>query len=564
MRRVYFIAMSLLLCVLVVAAAEGAPADPKLPKIDGKPALATINGEPLTLEEFDIALASLHEGVTDDGKRSHQKPSELLERLINAKLILQEARNIGLDTLPEFTSAVKVYEDEFLRGMLYGEHVRNIKKADKKEVDRRFRLAVKEVKVKSVLMEKEETGKRLEAEVKAGGDFDEAAKRMLAAGDAKGSMEGQYMRVESLSPEVASSISSMKKGEVSPLIRVGGHFSMVKLEDIRFPKDPAAREKAEKDALQAKKVAALKKYTEGLRKKHAKVNKKLMENLDFESPEPGLESLLTDRRVLAEIKGEAPVTVGDLTGTLQRKFFHGPERAAEKKQINKKKQDVLDEILSKRVTLKEAKRKKIDRTGFYKARVEEYRNGTLFGTFFQKVIEPDIKVDETEMQAYLKEHIGEYTTPEMIRIDSLAFPKREDAEEVIGKLRKGADFQWTKTHAEGQVDAAKAANILEFGGTLVVTDLPEGVRKAIAGATGGDYRIYAEAGGPSYVLRVGEIFPPKPKPFESVKNAIHKKIYIDKRQKTLRDWEEKLRKASEVKIFAADEQLNRIVQPHAR
>lgn len=563
MRRVYFTAMSVMLLILVFAA-EGVPADPKLPKIDGKPALATVNGEPLTLEEFDNALASLHEGVTDGKTRSHQKPSELLERMINAKLILQEARNIGLDDLPEFIAAVKVYEEEFLRGMLNGEHVRNIKKADKKEVDKRYRQAVKEVQVKSVLVEKEEIGKRLEADVKVGGDFGEAAKRMLAAGEAKGSMEGRYMKVESFSPEVAASISSMKKGEISPLIRVGNHFTMLKLEDIRFPKDPAAREKAEKDALQAKKIAALKKYTEELKKKYAKVNKKLMESLDYESPEPGLESLLADRRVLAEIKGEVPVTVGDLTGLLQRKFFHGPERAAEKKQINKKKQEALDEILAKRVTLKEAKGKKIDRTVFYKNRVEEYRNGILFGTFFQKVIEPEIKVDESEIKAYLNEHIGEYTTPEMIRIDSLAFSRREDAEDVIGKLRKGADFQWTKTHAEGQVDAAKAGNILEFGGTLLVKDLPEGVRKAIAGATGGDYRFYAEAGGPSYALKVGEVFPPKPKSYESAKDEIRKKIYMEKRRKTLREWEEKLRNASEVKIFAAGEQLDRIVKPHAR
>src|SRR3972149_4700590 len=114
------------------------------------------------------------------------------------------ARTIGLDELPEVRGAEKVFEEDTLRGMLYGYHVRNIRKADKKEVEKRYREAVKEFKVTSVLFEKEkeEDGKRLEAEVRAGGDFDELAQRMITAGEAKGSVEGQSLKFESLSPEV--------------------------------------------------------------------------------------------------------------------------------------------------------------------------------------------------------------------------------------------------------------------------------------------------------------------------------------------------------------------------
>jgi len=564
MRRTYLPAI-LVVIFLLLTGAKGEPADPKLPKIGGKPALAVINGEPLSLEEFYRALASLHGGMTDNAARSRSNPSELLERLINVKLILQEARNIGLDALPEVTNAVKVYQEDSLRAMLYGYHVRTIKKPDKKEADRRYKEAVKEIKVTSILFEKEEDGKRLEAEVKGGGDFDEAAKRALAAGEAKGSLEGQYMKSESLNPEVAGIVSTMKTGEVSSLIRIGNRFSMLKLEDIRFPEDPAAREKAEKDALQVKRVAALKTYTEGLRKKYVKVNRKLVEDLDYESADPGFESLLADKRVIAELKGENPVTVADLSATLQRKFFHGAEQAAEKKKINKRKQEVLEEILVKRVVIKEAKRKKLDRTEYYKSRVEEYRNGLLFGTFLHKAIDPDVRIEEAEIKSYLQEHIGEYTMPEMMRIDSLVFSGREDAEDAIEKLRKGADFQWTRANAEGQVEAAKAENLLNFGGGVVVTtDLPEGIRKAVSGAAGGDYRIYAETGGPYYVLNILEVFPPKQQPYEAVKDVIEKKVFIEKRQKVIQDWEEKLRRASEVKIFATGEKLDRIVKPQAR
>jgi len=558
-------AFSVAVALLFLAVGQGFPAGKDLPLVGGKPTLAMVNGEPLTLEEFDRALADIHGGMTDNATRTRPDPSHLLDRMINARLILQEARNIGLDELPDVRSAEKTFSEDTLRGMLYEYHVRNIKKPDRKEVEKRYREAVKEVKVTSVLFEKEEDGKRLQAEVKAGGDFGELAQRMITAGEAKGSLEGQYMKFESLSPEVARTISSMKKGEVSPLIPVGKQFSLLMLEDIRYPKDKVARAKAQKDALQAKKAASLRAYTEGLRKKYVTIDRKLLDHLDYESSEADFGKLLADDRVLAKVKGEIPVTVADLTKALEKKFFHGTERAAEKKRINQRKDQVLEEILNRRVIIKEAKRQKLDRTEFYKTRTEEYRNGILFGTFVQKVIAPDLKVDEEELKSYYQAHIAEYTFPEMVRIDGLAFSDREDAEEVIEKLRKGADFQWLRANAEGQVEAGKGRDLLEFRGQLLdATTLSEEVRQAISGASPGDYRLYAGPGNAYYVLDIRERIPSRPMPFESVKGRMEKKVYAETLQRVLREWEEKLRKASDVKIYATGEKLDRIVDPRAR
>jgi parvulin-like peptidyl-prolyl isomerase len=550
---------------LLASSGNGIAAEPKLPLVGGKPILAMVNEEPLTLEEFDQALAGLHEGVSDNAARSRARPSELLDRLINAKLILQEARNIGLDALPEVAELIRVYEEDLLRAMLAGTRAGQVKKADKKEVEKRYRDAIKEVKVASLLIEKEEDGKRLEAEVKGGADFGEAAKKMIEAGEATGSMESRYLKFDSLSPEIAGVVSALKKGEVSPLVRVGSRFTMLKLEDIRSVEDPAAREKAGKDALQAKRAAAWNAYMDGLKKKYVKVNEKLLESLDYDSPEAVQDNLLKDRRTLAEVKGEKPVTVADLTESLRKKFFHGAETAAQRKKVNIRKNQVLEEILLKRVVLKEARRKGYGRSENFKSRVDDYRNGVLFGYFLQKVIDPDIRVEEAEGKAYYQEHVGEYTTPEMIRIESLAFSKREDAENAVEKLRKGADIQWLRANAEGQVDVKKTGTLLVFDEKLLLTaSLPEGLRKAVTGTAEGDYRIYGETGGPTYVIRIREIEPPKPQPYETVRSIIEKKVFFEKRQKAFRDWEEKLRKASEVKIFASGEKLDRIVKPKAR
>ena len=566
MRRIFMIvAVVMALVFLFPTRSNALPPAADLPKVGGKPALARINGEPLFLEEFERALAGIHSGASDNATRSLSKPSVLLERLINAKLVLQEAINIGLDELPEVRSAEKDFEEGALRAMLYGNHVRNIRAPDKKEVEKRYREAVKEVKVISVLFDKEENAKRVEAEARAGGGFEGPAKNAIAAGEARGSVEGQYLKFNSLSSEAAKAVFLMKKGEVSPVIRTGKQFYLLKLEDIRFPKDNAARLQAEKDALQTKKAKALKAYSEGLRKKYVKVDRKLFDNLDFDAAEPGIGNLRADERVLAAVKGGKPVTVGDLTAALENKFFHGAERAAGEKKINLKKEQTLEEILNKQVALLEAKKRKLERTEYFKVIAQENRSGVLFGIFVKKVITPDVKVSDEELNGYYREHINDFTYPEMVRIDGLVFAEKGTAEDAIEKLRKGADFPWVRVNADGQVDPAKEKNPLEFKGQmLTVSTLPDGVRKAISGAATGDYRLYADPGNAYHVLVLLERIPSSPMPLESLKGELEKKVFNEKLQRVLRDWEEKLRKASDVKIYATGKKLDGIVNPGAR
>jgi hypothetical protein len=295
------------------------------------------------------------------------------------------------------------------------------------------------------------------------------------------------------------------------------------------------------------------------------VNTKLLAALDYESPEPGIEKLSKDARVVAKVKGENPVTVAELTESLLKKFFHGTETETKRKKINARKDPVLEEILLKRITLKEARTRGFQRSGFLKNRVEEYRKEVLFGIFVEKAIDPDIRVEESEGKTYYQEHLGEYTTPEMIRIDGIAFTGRQDAEDAIGKLRNGADFQWMRANAEGRADATNTENLMGFGGSpLLTSTLPKGLQMALTGADAGDYRIYEETGGTSYVLLIREVLPSRPQPYETVKEVIERRLFLEKRQKAFRDWEEKLRKASDVKIYVAGENLDRIVRPKAR
>ncbi len=539
------------LALLLLTGTTGFASDKELPVVEGKKTVATINGEPITLEEFNQELSMLSEGTGGNEKVAKEKRIELLKRLINTRLIIQEARRMGLDELKELKERVDVFSKVALRDELMERQIKNIK-PDENEVEKIYRESIKELKVKSISFEKEEDARRMEGAVREGKDFDETLKNFAADKKGKASEEGDYLKYKSLLPEIAGAVSKMKIGSISPVIRIRSGFVIFKLEDIRFPDDPLVKERVRLEVLGRKQKEAFEKYDRTLRTKYAKVNEVLLESLDFESKDPGFEKLLKDKRVLAEIKGEKPITVGDLADTMRQQLFHGVERAVEAKKLNKRKNEILEEMLHKRVLRKEALRLGVDKTEAYKNKVREYENSLVFGAFIQKAVVPDVKLKEEELKAYYGQHIKDYTYPEMMKMSNLVFEKRESAEKTILALKKGTDFQWVKANAEGQLDR-NTKGILDLDGRLLITrDLPEELRKVISGAKAGDFRLYQNPENYFYVVYIQEVILSRPQPYEEAREKVAKKVYDDKLKRAVEDYADQLRAVSDVKVYLQD------------
>jgi hypothetical protein len=539
------------LVLFLLAGTTGFAFDQKLPVIDGKETVATVNGEPITVEEFNRALVSLHAARAGKKPAGRVDYSAILGRLINARLILLEARNIGLDELPEIKDEVDRYSRRAMIELLIKRHLRGLE-ADEEEVEKLYGDAVREWKIRSMRLEKGEDAEKIKQEIEGGGNFDEIAERLVAEGRVEVGDGGEYVRGRDLMPQVAVVLSEMEVGSISPVIPIGGSFVILKLEDTRFPENSEAREWAEKEALNRKKREVMEDYYLALKRKYVKVDQKLLDGLDYESKEPGFQKLLEDRRVIARVKGERSVTVGELAAALKGRFFHGIERAIEGEKVNRRKDAVLEKILRKRVFRREALKQKIERTEAYRNMVKEYESSIIFEAFIQKAVAPDIKVGGAELETFYREHIGEYSYPEMMRIHNLVFSKKENAEEAIDKLEAGVDFRWLRANAEGQVDE-KTERLLEFEGRPLATEgLPKGVQKAVSGGRLGDFRLYESQGGYFYVLYIQAVVPAKPKPFAEVRGKIAKRIFDDHLKEAFEDWVGRLREAYEVKIYLTE------------
>jgi hypothetical protein len=551
--------LKLIAVFLVLSAAIGQASDQTLPVIDGKKTVATVNDEPITLEELKRAISAAHaakspEIAAGEAKAGRIDYAGIIERLINTRLIVLEAKNMGIGELPEVKELLDIYARQSLMELLLKHHVQEIK-ADQDEVERLYKNLVKEWKIKSVHSTKEEPLKKIEEQLKAGQNFDALVQQAAEDGAVTADEEGKYLRDRDLAPAIAGLVSKMEVGAISPVVPVDQKgFVIFRLDDVRFPEteDPALRQQAERTALNRKKVRAAKDYYQALENTYVTINEKFLDALDFEAKEPGFEKLLQDQSVVATVRGEQPVTVADLAGALKKKFFHGIPKAIRAKRLNKKKRDILDEILEKRVLLKEAHKQGIDKTDEYLSRVKEYENSVIFGTFVKMVVAPEIKLETKDLKAYYLENSAQFTSPQMLRIKSIVFRQRSDAVAAITKLQKGTDFDWLRANTDGQVDP-NAQGIFKLEGQLItLTSLPEDLHEAVEGTRTGDFKLYAGPQGHSYVLYILQSIEPQTQPFAAVRKEVAKKVYNDELKKTLERWTSQLREYYPVKIYGTE------------
>jgi hypothetical protein len=532
----------------------------ELPIIDGKPAVATVGGEPISLEEFKRALISSHrESFSKPGPAMEELPdsgdidySRIIDRLVDIRLILIEAGNMGLEELPEIRNAV-VKESEAVAIEMFLQRLVEDVRAEDAEVEVKYRDRVREWKIRSARFKNGDAARKIAARIQEGGDFDVVMQAAVADGLAELERAGQYLKNAELMPAVAQLVSTMEIGEVSPVVPVGREgYIIFQLQGMRYPEklDREVWQEAGREVLNRKRTFTARQYYEGLRNQQAEVDTGLLDSLDYESEKPGVDALRNDRRVLAEIKGQEPIRVADLTLALEEEFFHGFQQAVSSRRVNAKKAGKLEQMLEKRILLREARQQGLDSTAEYRLRLAEYEDAMLFGVFVDKVIIPDIQLDAVELKRYYEDHAEDFTAPRMIRMKSLVFQQRGAAVDALEKLSRGTDFEWMAANTAGLVPA-NALGRMRFDGRLVTQrGLPEKLQKAVAGSRRGDYRLYSDPEhGYHYVLRIEQVVDPGPKPFIEVRKDIAEKLYEQKLEEGLRQWSRQLREHYPVKVY---------------
>ncbi len=539
--------------LLFLNQAAAAPSNPKLPMVDGESIVATVNEDPITLREFNEAIAGTHSRVSEGNKAGRIDFTTIMDRLVNTRLIGLEARSMGFADLPEMKNMVTKESKQAMMEQLLEAEVKDMV-ADAADVERIYKESVKEWQITSMEFEKEEDAKKIQTELQSNADFKTVLAKAVKAGIAKGKEQGDHIKNKDLTAPIAKLVAKMEIGAVSPMVVLEKQkFIIFKLDGVRYPEkeDQEAKKAAQTQALNEKKLQRVQDYFQELKKKYVTLNSELLEAVDFESKTPGFEKLLEDKRVIAQIKGDDDYTVGDLAKALKAKFYHGIEKPIEDKRVNSKKHDIVEDALQQKVFFLEAAGKGMDKTRKFSDRIKAYENSLLFGMFIDKVIVPEITLNQAELKSYYDANLGSYTGPQMLRIKSLSFNNKENTRKTFDKLVKGTDFTWLSAHAEGLLD--KDPKAFQFDGQLLtLSSLPQDVQKLVADAKSGNYRLYENDKGGHQVLYITQVVSPSPQSFESVQQKIKEAVFKEKVKKAIEDWADKLKEHYPVVIYGSD------------
>jgi parvulin-like peptidyl-prolyl isomerase len=530
--------------------AEGAYATFKVPLFSEGFAsfpVAEVGDERILLSELNEALAEAHEDrMSGKDKAGKSDFAPILDRLITVRLIVSEAREMGIQDLPEVKQALEGFGKDTARGLVKDRATASAK-PDGLETEQIYKSLIHEVKVRSAAYDKEADVWAASAAIVGGKSYDEVVSKDVADKRAKGGQATEFVRIDRMLPEVIAIVGKLKPGQTALPFKLNQAWVLIVLEDERYPDDPAAREQAEAKSLERVKANMLRAYGETLTKKYVTVDRKVLASLDLEVSPAAFQKALKDKRPVARIKGAAPITVGELVGQIQQQFFHGLDKPVEEKKVNKHKGPTLDAMLSRRLLEREAKNLGIEKTPEYQKAVRENEASTLFGVYLQKVILPEVKLKDADLQAYYEAHRTELTYPAFYKLQSVTFTTSKEAQAAVAKLKAGTDFGWLRANAEGLVKEDDRKVQLD-GATLAASALPADLASALAGASRGDVRTWS-AEGQYYVVQVAEVTPPAVRPFDDARPEIAKKVFGEKLQAAIADIGAKLRATREVKVY---------------
>lgn len=528
--------------------------------------VATVNDEPITLQEFARELATMHNSMTETETPGSQSFAKLLDRQIAIKLVKQEALNIGFDRTPEVQSQIESFALRTMIQQLVTNQIKDLQ-VTSTEVEELYQQMAIEAKLLTYRFFEQADAETVLAGYQSGENFKKLADKMISAAKAEGGEEADYAKLNDLFPAAATAVYAMKNGDVSQVFKADKGYILFQLEDRRVYEDPEVRLVAANRLLQQQSNKKQLDYLESLEKKYATFNKDAENALDFaklmeKNPAAkGTEvfaQLSKDQRPLVTISNgreTVKITVAEIAKKLESSMYHGMDRVIDAKTLDSQKETTIWNQVVAVCGRMEAQAQGIDKSEVYLKKLQNFEDRVLFDTFMAKAVVPGIKVPEEDVKKYYFNHLEDYASPLMLKMKSLVFTDEPAAEEALKKLQAGSDFKWVSANTTGLADTDNK-DILNLGDRLLAaTALPADLQKEVADARPGDIFFYAGPGKLYYTLVVESAFPPKAKTYEEVRQEVGKIIYAQKINEALADWVSKLKEAYETKVYLVQDKL---------
>jgi peptidyl-prolyl cis-trans isomerase C len=511
-------------CVLIVSGCASVPRE-------GTDALAWVDGEPVTREDIGYSLQIAHR--RED--LSHAKEfdiSQYLQRLIDDRLIVQEARRMGMEDSPDIQKKVQEYVLRESVVRLYNEDIVGKISVSGEEVADYYRENYERFTLNVIEAGNEDEAGEVMRKLQSGVGFDEIAPEYASESE-RGKTKELVVKRETLRPTIQEAISGLKPGETS-VIKDQGKYYIIKLVDRQAAPDEefaSVRDSIESILKDQKIKKRSDEYLVELREKsEVRIDQELLASITLEGGDKTREEWLDDKRPLVQANNMT-LTAGDFVAMI-------PEKSL------KSNKEILDAWLDIRMVDLEALSRRYDLNTDLNDMVQRYKNELLKAAFTREVITPQIKITERDTEDYYQGHQNEYAKPGRYKIQQITLKSQEDALEVLNSLSGGANFSWlAKTKSKDSY--ASAGGVSDW---KTIAQLPEPVRDHIDNLKQGEISPVFQIEGEYLIVRLMEKSGFEVEEFSNVKGMVYKALYKEKFFEIYNAYIDKLRNEARIEL----------------
>lgn len=212
--------------------------------------LASFGGQTITLGEFN----QLWEQIPEEYKLQLDK-TIVLNQMISERLLIQEAKNMGLEEDEYVLEQIKKITEQILVQTLIQKEILDKVQVSEEEVEEYYKenqdkfTEKEQVHLYNILVETEEKAQEILEELKAGKDFSEVAKENSIGPSASKGGDLGYLSKGTIIPEIEEVIFVLEIEELSKVVKTDFGFHILKITDKK-PETIKTLEEVKEDILQ--------------------------------------------------------------------------------------------------------------------------------------------------------------------------------------------------------------------------------------------------------------------------------------------------------------------------
>lgn len=512
-------------------------------------AVAIVDGYPLTQEDlfYSITVAHRVEGLGATGEINLK---EYLQKLIDERLIIEEARRIGMEKNPSVSLAV---DDFILREsvvMLHKEEILGKIIISDEEIKEKYKNDYERFSISIIETESEDDAKKAFDFLKGGGDFKEAVQLYSLKKDRS---DYEFNR-RNMRREIADEVLRLKAGEFSDVIEVDNKRLIIKLIEKKEASDEdfdKFKEDIKREILKQKERVRTAEYLEYLRKnKNIKIYEDVLSEIknidlkgDKEEIKEEIKRFSEDKRAVVEIDGHS-LLAGRLLAMLveQKAKAAGMEKTFN---IEKAIEGIINSWIDFKLVDIEALSREYHIKTDLKDRVDSYRNRLLRDVYVREIIAPQVKVSEGDLKKYYQNNINKYMKPVKIRIQQITVNDMDTALEIEESLKMGVDFSWLAKRRSTDALKEKGGD----AGFVDINSLPQAARDAVSGLMPGQISPIFKVHEGYRIIKVLDRSKEEPKEFESVKDDVSREYFGERLKEIYEVHVADLKKGARIEIF---------------